>query len=47
MLYIYMGSETFVDVPDYGAANGTITVGYSIQRVQGLVIGIIRLKAVR
>lgn len=29
MLYIYMGSETFVDDQNNGAANGTITVGYS------------------
>ena len=44
MLYIYMGSETFVDVQnDGGYANGPITVGYSTSRLQSLFIGEIRL----
>lgn len=33
MLYVYMGSETFVDAQNYGYANGTVTVGYSTQHV--------------
>ena len=44
MLYIYMGSETFVDVQnDGGYANGAITVGYSTLRLQSLLTGVIGL----
>ena len=47
MLYIYMGSETFVDEQNYGAANGTITVGYSTQHVQDPFLRVIGLNGVR
>lgn len=47
MLYVYMGSETFVDVQNNGDANGTITVGYSTKNVQCPFSGIIGVTNVR
>lgn len=47
MLYIYMGSETFTDVPNNGAANGTITIGYSTLLVQNHFTEVIGLTAAR
>ena len=37
ILYIYMGSETFVDSQDYGYTNDTITLGYSTLRIPGIL----------
>ena len=47
MVYIYMGSETFVDVQDYGAASGNITIGYSTQQTHDCFARILRLTYVR
>ena len=48
MLYIYMGSETFVDVQnDGGYANGPFTVGYSTLRLQNLSTEVIWLTNAR
>ena len=44
MLYIYMGSETFVDSQNNGGPpNGSVTVGYSNLRFQSLLTGVIGL----
>ena len=48
MLYIYMGSETFVDVQVKGGyVNGPITVGYSNSHLQNLFTGVIELTDAR
>lgn len=47
MLYIYGGSETFVDVQNNGAANGNITIGYSTPPVQPTSTGVIGLTDAR
>ena len=47
MLYIYMGSETFVDEQNNGAADGTITIGYSNSHAQGPFTRAIRLTGIR
>lgn len=47
MLYIYMGTGTFVDVQNNGAANGTVTIGYSTLHVQIPFTGAIELTDAR
>ena len=47
MVYIYMGSETFVDVQDYGDASGNITIGYSTQQTLDRFVTILRLTYAR
>ena len=47
MLYIYMGTETFVDVQNNGAAKGPVTIGYSTLHGQSPFTGVIELTDTR